>query len=239
MENIEQLLSRLEARYGNPEADFMARAGTMPDFGRAEVPIPAAVESEPHIQADLEIHTEDEWDEATEKLKDVQSLSAYISQSSYKDRETLLKVLRQYTETIDRKMAFPEEEEDQCAEIWLDKAQDILKKRFNTLRDTVHRMKQMPTFQQGLQQEIQKYFEGIGMHEHPLWEGDTIVGQEEWFEIWSSSNNDAEQNMKIKEIEMQPYYMMYRDNEEEDEEEAIKRFILPGRAWVYEKKKEA
>ena len=26
---------------------------------------------------------------------------------------------------------------------------------------------------------------------------------------------------------------------EEDEEEAIKRFIFPGRVWVYEKKKEA
>ena len=50
---------------------------------------------------------------------------------------------------------------------------------------------------------------------------------------------DAARNMKIKEIEMQPYYTMYRDNEEEDEEEAIKRFIFPGRVWVYEKKKEA
>ena len=38
---------------------------------------------------------------------------------------------------------------------------------------------------------------------------------------------------------MQPYYTMYRDNEEEDEEEAIKRFIFPGLAWVYEEKKEA
>lgn len=239
MENIEQLLSRLEARYGNPEANFMARAGTMQDFGQDEVPIPVAEEPESRIQADLEIHTEADWDEATTKLKDVQSLSAYISQSSYKDREILLKMLRQYTETIDRKMVFPEEEEDQCAEIWLGKAQDILKKRFNTLRNTVHRMKQMPIFQQGLQQEIQKYFEGIGMHERPFQEGDTIVGQDEWFEIWSSPNNDAARDMKIKEIEMQPYYMMYRDNEEEDEEESIKRFIFPGRAWVYEKKKEA
>lgn len=238
MENIEQLLSRLEARYGNPEADFMARAGTMQDFGQAGDPITVAKEPEPHIQADLEIHTEDEWDEATAKLKDVQSLSAYISQSSYKDREILLKMLRQYTETIDKKMVFPEEEEDQCAEIWLDKAQDILKKRFNTLRNTVHRMKQMPTLQQGLQQEIQKYFESLGMHEHPFREGDTIIGQDEWFEICPSKNNDAERDMKIKEIEMQPYYMMYRDNEEEDEEESIQRFIFPGRAWVYEKKKE-
>lgn len=238
MENIEQLLSRLEARYGNPEADFMARAGTMQDFGPAEVPIPVAKEPEPRIQADLEIYTEDDWDKATAKLKDVQSLSAYISQSSYKDCENLLKILRQYTETIDRKMVFPEKEEDQCAEIWLGKAQDILKKRFNILRNTVHRMKKIPRFQQGLQQEIQKYFEGIGMHEHPFREGDMIIGQEEWFEIWSSKNNDAERDMKIKEIEMQPYYMMYRDNEEENEEESIQRFIFPGRAWVYEKKKE-
>ena len=99
-------------------------------------------------------------------------------------------------------------------------------------------MKQ-PKFQQDLQLEIQKYFEGIGMHEHPFQEGDTIVGKEEWFEIYSSPNDDAARNMKIKEIEMQPYYTMYRDNEEEDEEEAIKRFIFPGRVWVYEKKKEA
>lgn len=238
MENIEQLLSRLEDRYGNPEADFMARAGTMQDFGQAEDPIPVAKEPEPRIQADLEIHTEADWNEATAKLRDVQSLSAYISQSSYKDRETLLKVLQQYTNAIDKKMALPEEEEDQCAEIWLDKAQDILKKRFNLLRITVHRMKQ-PKFQQDLQLEIQKYFEGIGMHEHPFQEGDTIVGKEEWFEIYSSPNDDAARNMKIKEIEMQPYYTMYRDNEEEDEEEAIKRFIFPGRVWVYEKKKEA
>ena len=238
MENIEQLLSRLEARYGNPEADFMARAGTMQDFGQAGDPIPVAKEPEPRIQTDLEIHTEADWDKATTKLKDVQSLSAYISQSSYKDREKLLKVLQQYMNTIDKKMAFPEEEEDQCAEIWLGKARDILNKRFNLLRITVHRMKQ-PKFQQGLQREIQKYFEGIGMHEHPFQEGDTIVGKEEWFEIYSSPNDDATRNMKIKEIEMQPYYMMYRDNEEEDEEESIKRFIFPGRAWVYEKKKEA
>ena len=238
MENIDQLLSRLEARYGNPEANFMARAGTMQDFGQDEVPIPVAEEPESRIQADLEIHTEADWNEATAKLKDVQSLSAYISQSSYKDRETLLKVLQQYTNAIDKKMALPEEEEDQCAEIWLDKAQDILKKRFNLLRITVHRMKQ-PKFQQDLQLEIQKYFEGIGMHERPFQEGDTIVGQDEWFEIWSSPNNDAARDMKIKEIEMQPYYTMYRDNEEEDEEEAIKRFIFPGRVWVYEKKKEA
>lgn len=238
MENIEQLLSRLEARYGNPEVDFMARAGTMQDFGQAEDPIPVAKEPEPRIQADLEIHTEADWNEATAKLKDVQSLSAYISQSSYEDREKLLKMLQQYTSTIDRKMSFPEEEEDQCAEIWLGKAQDILKRRFNSLRRTVHRMKQ-PKFQRGLQLEIQKYFEGIGMHEHPFQEGDTIVGQEEWFEIYSSPNDDAARNMKIKEIEMQPYYTMYRDNEEEDEEESIKRFIFPGRAWVYEKKKEA
>lgn len=238
MENIEQLLSRLEARYGNPEADFMARAGTMQDFGQAGDPIPVAKEPEPRIQTDLEIHTKADWDEATAKLKDVQSLSAYISQSSYKDREKLLKVLQQYMSTIDKKMAFPEEEEDQCAEIWLGKARDILNKRFNLLRITVHRMKQ-PKFQQGLQREIQKYFEGIGMHEHPSQEGDTIVGQEEWFEIWPSPNDDATRNMKIKEIEMQPYYTMYRDNEEEDEEEAIKRFIFPGLAWVYEEKKEA
>lgn len=238
MENIEQLLSRLEARYGNPEADFMARAGTMQDFGPAEVPISVAEKPEPRIQADLEIHTEDEWDAATAKLKDIKSLSDYIRQSSYKERKDLLKILQQYTKTIDKKMGFPEEEEDQCAEIWLDKAQDILKKRFSRLCIAVHRMNQMSIFRQGLQQEIQKYFEGIGMHERPFREGDTIVGQEKWFEIWSFPNNDAARDMKIKEIEMQPYYMMYHDNEEVDEEESIKRFIFPGRAWVYEKKKE-
>ena len=33
--------------------------------------------------------------------------------------------------------------------------------------------------------------------------------------------------------------VMYFDNEEENVEQAVKRFIFPGQAWVYEKKKEA
>ena len=245
MENIEQLLSRLEERYGNPEAAFLARAGTMRDAAPTEVqaPLPevppVSEVPETRIEDALEICTEDDWEDATAKLQDIQSLTDYISQSAYKDREILLKILKQYTDAIERKMAFPEEEEDQCAETWLFKVQNILKKRFKTLCVAAHRMKQVPVFQQGLQMEIKKYFAGLGMNEHPFREGDMISGQEEWFDILPYPNDDAQRDMRIKEIEVQPYYIRYVDNEEEDAAQAVKQFIFPGQAWVYEKKKGA
>ena len=108
-----------------------------------------------------------------------------------------------------------------------------------TLRIAAHRMNQMPLFQHGLQDEIKKYFFGLGMHERTFREGTMISGQEEWFDIHPYPNDDERLNIRIKEIELQPYYVMYFDNEEENVEQAVKRFIFPGQAWVYEKKKEA
>ena len=90
-----------------------------------------------------------------------------------------------------------------------------------------------------LPDEIQKYFSGLGMHERTFREGTMISGQEEWFDIHPYPNDDERLNIRIKEIELQPYYVMYFDNEEENVEQAVKRFIFPGQAWVYEKKKEA
>lgn len=244
MENIEQLSSRLEARYGNPEAAFLARAGIRlniaPAIALAEVKKPISkVAKVVQTKVDLKICNEADWEKATAKLKDIQSIDSYIRKSAYKDQEKLLKMLQQYTVTIDKKMVCPEDEEEQCAEIWLYKVQNILKKRFNTLRIAAHRMNQMPLFQHGLQDEIKKYFFGLGMHERTFREGTMISGQEEWFDIHPYPNDDERLNIRIKEIELQPYYVMYFDNEEENVEQAVKRFIFPGQAWVYEKKKEA
>lgn len=248
MENIEQLSSRLEARYGNPEAAFLARAGIRRNIAPAAAPAIATAEVKkpvskvPNVvrtKVDLKICNEADWENATAKLKDIQSIASYIRKSAYKDQEQLLKVLQKYTEIIEKKMVCPEDEEEQCAEIWLSKVQNILKKRFKTLRIAAHRMNQMPFFQNGLQHEIQKYFSGLGMHERVFWEGNMLNGQEEWFDILPYPNDDERQNTRIKEIELQPYYVMYFDNEEENAEQAVKRFIFPGRAWVYEKKKEA
>lgn len=244
MENIEQLSSRLEARYGNPEAAFLARAGIRlniaPAIALAEVKKPISkVANVVQTKVDLKICNEADWEKATAKLKDIQSIDSYIRKSAYKDQEKLLKMLQQYTVTIDKKMVCPEDEEEQCAEIWLYKVQNILKKRFNTLRIAAHRMNQMPLFQHGLQDEIKKYFFGLGMHERTFREGTMISGQEEWFDIHPYPNDDEHLNIRIKEIELQPYYVMYFDNEEENVEQAVKRFIFPGQAWVYEKKKEA
>lgn len=244
MENIEQLSSRLEARYGNPEAAFLARAGIRlniaPAIALAEVKKPISkVANVVQTKVDLKICNEADWEKATAKLKDIQSIDSYIRKSAYKDQEKLLKMLQQYTVTIEKKMVCPEDEEEQCAEIWLYKVQNILKKRFNTLRIAAHRMNQMPLFQHGLQDEIKKYFFGLGMHERTFREGTMISGQEEWFDIHPYPNDDEHLNIRIKEIELQPYYVMYFDNEEENVEQAVKRFIFPGQAWVYEKKKEA
>lgn len=248
MENIEQLSSRLEARYGNPEAVFLARAGirlniapaAAPAIALAEVKKPVSkVANVARTKVDLKICNEADWENATAKLKDIQSIASYIRKSAYKDQEKLLKMLQQYTVTIDKKMVCPEDEEEQCAEIWLSKVQNILKKRFNTLRIAAHRMNQMPPFQHGLQLEIKKYFSGLGMHEHTFQEGTMISGQEEWFDILPYPNDDERLNISIKEIELQPYYVMYFDNEEDNVEQAVKRFIFPGQAWVYEKKKGA
>ena len=244
MENIEQLSSRLEARYGNPEAAFLARAGIRlniaPAIALAEVKKPISkVANVVQTKVDLKICNEADWEKATAKLKDIQSIDSYIRKSAYKDQEKLLKMLQQYTVTIDKKMVCPEDEEGRWAEIWLYKVQNILKKRFNTLRIAAHRMNQMPLFQHGLQDEIKKYFFGLGMHERTFREGTMISGQEEWFDIHPYPNDDERLNIRIKEIELQPYYVMYFDNEEENAEQAVKRFIFPGQAWVYEKKKEA
>lgn len=248
MENIEQLSSRLEARYGNPEAAFLARAGirlniapaAAPAIAPAEVKKPVSkVANVARTKVDLKICNEADWEKATAKLKDIQSLVRYISKSAYKDREKLLKMLQQYTVTIEKKMVCPEDEEEQCAEIWLSKVQNILEKRFKNLRFTARRINQMPLFRYGLQHEIQKYFSGLGMHERTFREGTMISGQEEWFDIHPYPNDDERLNIRIKEIELQPYYVMYFDNEEENVEQAVKRFIFPGQAWVYEKKKEA
>lgn len=248
MENIEQLSSRLEDRYGNPEAAFLARAGIRLNIAPAAAPAIATAEVKKPVskvtnvvrtKVDLKICNEADWEKATAKLKDIQSLNDYISTSAYKDRHQLLKVLQKYTEIIEKKMVCPEDEEEQCAEIWLSKVQNILKKRFKTLRIAAHRMNQMPLFQDELQLEIKKYFFGLGMHERVFREGNVINGQEEWFDILPYPNDDESLNTRIKEIELQPYYVMYFDNEEENAEQAVKRFIFPGRAWVYEKKKEA
>lgn len=244
MENIEQLSSRLGARYGNPETDFFARAGIRvniaPAIAPAEVKKPVSkVPKVARTKVDLKICNEADWENATAKLKDIQSITSYISTSAYKDRDKLLKMLQQYTVTIEKKMVCPEDEEEQCAEIWLSKVQNILKKRFKTLRIAAHRINQMPLFQHGLQDEIKKYFFGLGMHERMFQEGNMINGQEEWFDILPYPNDDECLNIRIREIELQPYYVMYFDNEEENVEQAVKRFIFPGRAWVYEKKKEA
>ena len=248
MENIEQLSARLEARYGNPEAAFLARAGIRLNIAPAAAPAIAPAEVKKPVskvpkvartKVDLKICNEADWEKATAKLKDIQSIDSYIRKSAYKAQEKLLKMLQQYTVTIEKKMVCPEDEEEQCAEIWLYKVQNILKKRFNTLRIAAHRMNQMPLFQHGLQDEIKKYFFGLGMHERTFQEGNMISGQEEWFDILPYPNDDERLNISIKEIELQPYYVMYFDNEEENVEQAVKRFIFPGQAWVYEKKKEA
>ncbi len=248
MENIEQLSSRLGDRYGNPEAAFLARAGIRLNIAPAAVPAAAPAEVKKPVskvanvartKVDLKIRNEADWEKATAKLKDIQSIASYISESAYKDREKLSKMLQKYIEDIEKKMVCPEDEDERCAEIWLSKVQNILKKRFNTLRIVAHRMNQMPLFQHELQHEIKKYFFGLGMHECTFKEGTMISGQEEWFDILPYPNDDERLNISIKEIELQPYYVMYFDNEEENVEQAVKRFIFPGQAWVYEKKKEA
>ena len=248
MENIEQLSSRLGDRYGNPEAAFLARAGIRQNIATAAAPAIAPAEVKKPVskvikvartKVDLKICNEADWEKATAKLKDIQSIDSYISKSAYKDREKLSKMLQKYIEDIEKKMVCPEDEDEQCAEIWLSKVQNILKKRFKTLRIAVHRINQMPLFQDELQQEIQKYFSGLGMHERTFREGTMISGQEEWFDIHPYPNDDERLNIRIREIELQPYYVMYFDNEEENVEQAVKRFIFPGQAWVYEKKKEA
>ena len=248
MENIEQLSSRLGDRYGNPEAAFLARAGIRLNIAPAAAPAIAPAEVKKPVskvpkvartKVDLKICNEADWEKATAKLKDIQSIVSYISKYAYKDQEKLLKMLQQYTVTIEKKMVCPEDEEEQCAEIWLSKVQNILEKRFKNLRIAARRINQMPLFQCGLQHEIQKYFSGLGMHERTFREGTMISGQEEWFDILPYPNDDERLNIRIKEIELQPYYVMYFDNEEENVEQAVKRFIFPGQAWVYEKKKEA
>ena len=114
MENIEQLSSRLEARYGNPEAAFLVRAGIRlniaPAIAPAEVKKPVSkVANVVQTKVDLKICNEADWEKATAKLKDIQSLVRYISKSAYKDREKLLKMLQQYTVTIEKKMVCPED----------------------------------------------------------------------------------------------------------------------------------
>ena len=99
MENIEQLSSRLEARYGNPEAAFLARAGIRLNIAPAAAPAIAPAEVKKPVskvpkvartKVDLKICNEADWEKATAKLKDIQSLVRYISKSAYKDREKLL-----------------------------------------------------------------------------------------------------------------------------------------------------